>query len=496
MVEVYIEKINEAYIRVISEPSVCYELRDEFTFEVPGAKHMPSFKSKVWDGKIRLYNVLTGLIYAGLRNKVESFCLSRDYTITYASDFSANEFSLKEAQDFVKTLNLPMVPRDYQLDAFVHAIRSNRALFLSPTASGKSLIIYLITRYLKRKTLIIVPNTGLVEQMKGDFIEYGLPEEQIHCVYAGQEKEADLFVTISTWQSLYKLDASAFKTYDVVIGDEAHGFKAKSLVSIMMKLPSRYRFGLTGTLDGTETHQMVLEGLFGPLRVVTTTSELIEAKHVSELNVKCILLNYPEYIKKAMKNKKIGMVGAKDYYVELDYLISSPDRNRFIKNLALSLKGNTLVLFKFEKHGQYLNAQILQHSFGRPIYYVFGNVASEDRDRIRKIVETEKDAIIVASVGTFATGINIKSLRNIIFTSPTKDKIRILQAIGRTLRRTEEKTEATLYDLADDLSWKKHENFTLRHFKERIKLYDAEQFSYKTYRVALKIDVKETIFKQ
>lgn len=471
-----------------------YELRDEFTFDVPGAKYIPSFKSKVWDGKIHLYNVLTGLIYVGLRQHIDKFCKKKNYEIEYISDFSAFEFSLKEAQEFIKTLKLPFEPRDYQIEGFVYAIRNRRALLLSATASGKSLCLYLIARYLGLKTLILVPTIGLVSQMQSDFRDYGY-QNDIHMIYSGQEKQSEHLIHISTWQSLFRLPKSFFSEYQLVIVDECHTAKAKSLTSILTKMDCKYRVGVTGTLDGILTHKLVLEGLFNPVKTLATTKELIDAGHISNLDIKCILLSYPDQIKKDLATKRKENWNEDDktrnYHDELDFLISSPDRNRFIRNLALSLEGNTLVLFKFEKHGKYLH-EIISNQ-GRKVYYVFGDVGVKDRDFIRKIIETETNAIIVASVGTFATGINIKALHNIIFTSPTKDKIRILQAIGRTLRRTEEKTQAVLYDLADDLSWKSYKNFTLKHFNERTKLYESEQFPYKIYKIALKIDAQERI---
>ena len=476
-----IERFDETYNKIICDPGIGFELSEYFTFEVPGAKFMPAVRNKVWDGKIRLYNVMSCLLYAGLNKYIEEFANKRNYVVIYKSDFSADEFSLKEANDFIETLNIPSKyeRRDYQVDAFTYAVRNRRALMLSPTASGKSFIIYLIARYYNARTLIIVPTTSLVSQLASDFNDYGFVSDRfVHRIFAGQDKQTDKPVTISTWQSIYKMPKEYFEQFDVVIGDEAHLFKAKSLTSILSKLNNcRYRFGFTGTLDGTQTHKLVLEGLFGPVRKVTTTAELIYQEHLTKFEIKAIILKYPDEICK--------QIAKFDYQAEIDYLVRNDARNKFIMNLTLSLSGNTLLMFQFvEKHGKVLYE--LLKDCGRDVYFVHGGVDGEDREQIRKLLETSQDAIIVASVGTFSTGVNIPSLRNIISASPSKSQVRVLQSIGRVLRKSVGKDGATLYDIADDLNWKSRQNFTLLHFMARIAIYNEEKFDYRIYPVNLK----------
>jgi len=479
---VEISRHDEVYIKVRCEPGVAQELSDYFTFFVPGYKFMPAYKNKFWDGKIRLFNPLTCLIYTGLMPYVEKFCKERNYLVDYIDDFSCEEFSLKEAKDFVAKIKPTMQPRDYQLDAFVYAVRNRRALLLSPTASGKSFIIYLLTRYYNARTLIIVPTTSLVSQLASDFADYGFESDRyVHRIFSGQDKQTDKPIVISTWQSIYKLDKKYFEQFDVVIGDEAHLFKASSLTSIISKLHRcRYKFGFTGTLDGTQTHRLVLEGLFGAVKKVISTSELIEQKYLADFSIKAIVLKYPDEIKKMLKDAS--------YQDEIDYIVRNDARNRFIKNLALSLdNGNTLLLFQYvEKHGKILYDMIKNDAGDRKIFFVSGEVDGEEREQIRKIVETEQNAIIVASYGTFSTGVNIRNLHNVIFSSPSKSRIRNLQSIGRGLRKSETKTSSTLYDIADDLTWKSKKNHTLLHFIERINIYNEEKFEYKIYTVGLK----------
>jgi superfamily II DNA or RNA helicase len=481
---------NEAFVRIICEDGIAYELREAFTFQVPGYQFTPQYKARLWDGKIRLFDVRSKQLYRGLVPYVAKFCEERNYDWDYENEAYDEEFSLAEANEFVEKLRPKHAPRDYQLDAFVHAIRTRRSLLLSPTASGKSLIIYLLARFLShrglKKGLIIVPTVSLVEQLTSDFKDYSETNgwdvnTNIHKIYQGQEKDTDKFLTISTWQSIYKMPKQWFAQFDFVIGDEAHQFKAKSLIDIMTGLTNaKYRIGTTGTLDGTKTHKLVLEGLFGSVRKVITTKELMDAKHLAEFQIKCLLLRHSESICQAAKNFT--------YQQEIEYLVLNEGRNKFISNLAISLDGNTLVLYQYvDKHGRILQ-KLISEKVGsdRKVFFVSGDTDVDIREEIRKIVESETNAIIVASFGTFSTGINIRNLHNIIFASPSKSRIRNLQSIGRGLRKSDTKDSAQLFDIADDMRYKKHENYTLKHFAERIKIYTEEKFAFKVYKIELK----------
>ena len=485
MFDIRLEKVNEAYIRVVCERNISQELSDYFTFYVPGYQFTPAYKSRYWDGKIRLLDLRTMLIYRGLIAYIEKFCEERKYTLDIDIELRTTKiFSLVEAKEFVESLNLPHEIREYQLNSFVHSIRNKRLMLLSPTASGKSLILYCIIRYLQienKKGLLIVPTTSLVEQMYKDFADYGYDSEQYcHRQYSGKEKVTNKFLTITTWQSIYKNPAEYFEQFDFVVGDEAHQFKAKSLATIMSGCTNAgYRIGCTGTLDGTQTHRLVLEGLFGPVYQATTTKELMDNKHLAEFKIKCLILKYPDTICKQSRDW--------DYNTEVDYIVLNKARNEFIKNLVLSLEGNTLILFQFvEKHGKDLHSLIKEHTKNRHVFFVYGGTDVEVRESIRAITEKESDAIIVASYGTFSTGVNIRNLHNIVFASPSKSRIRNLQSIGRGLRIGDNKQEATLFDIADDFRIGKHTNYTLKHFVERVKIYDEEKFSYKFYNIDLK----------
>jgi superfamily II DNA or RNA helicase len=487
--EINLYKINECYIRVDCPKGIAQELSDAFTFFVPNYKFHPKFKNRMWDGKIRLLNLRNMQIYRGLIPHIKNFAEERGYKLCIHSDLNvAENFSVNEAIEFIETLNLPYQVKDYQLSSFVKSIRNKRQLIVSPTGSGKSLILYLIVRFLQqthKKGLLLVPTTSLVSQMYKDFESYGYDSESnCHMIYSGKEKSQDKFLYISTWQSVYNQPPEYFEQFDFVFVDECHLAKAASITSIMVNcINCNYRIGTTGTLDGTLTNKLVLEGLFGEVFKSTSTSDLIEKGDLSEFTIKCLILKHSDVV--CSEIKKLGKKW--DYRKEIDYLAQSKKRNTFIKNLALSLEGNTLVLFNLvEKQGKALFSEIESNTKNKRVFYVAGTVNVDERESIRETVENNDDCIIVASYGTYAAGINIKNLHNIIFASPSKSRIRNLQSIGRGLRSNGQKKIATLYDISDDLRFQnsKH-NVTLLHFIERVKIYDSEKFDYKFYNIDL-----------
>ena len=486
MSDLVIQKSNEVFLKIEAEPHVYYELRDHFTFEVEGAKFMPQYRNKHWNGEIHLFDLRKKQIYVGLLDRIIAFCKRRDYQYKfvdnqyYGTPFEINEgISYAGVKDYMRSICCHP-PRKYQIQGVYDALRHNRKLLISPTASGKSLMIYSLVRYYigkGEKILLIVPTTSLVEQMYKDFQDYGWDAESFcHRIYSGKEKTNEYPVTITTWQSVYKLERSFFEDYNVIIGDEAHLFKSKSLVSIMTKLHhAKYRFGFTGTLDGTQTHKWVLEGLFGPAYKVTRTDELMKQGHLSQLDIQCLVLKHPP--------QKFDT-----YQDEIQYLIEHEQRTKFITNLTLDLKGNTLVLFsRVEAHGAVLFEKInTNKDSDRKVFFIHGGVDAEERELVREITETENNAIIVASYGTFSTGINIRNLHNVVFASPSKSRIRNLQSIGRVLRKSTNKVKAILYDIADDCTHNSRRNYTLNHFIERIKIYNEENFNYEIITIQLK----------
>jgi superfamily II DNA or RNA helicase len=483
-----VQMLDHSNMAVACDPGVRQELSDFFSFNVPGAKFMPQYRRRHWDGKIRLFNNLSCELNVGLYAKLCKFASDRHYHIKLVPSAYGlpNERNKVDHQKLVKqlaTFDTPFEMRDYQYEAVTHAIERKRAVLVSPTGSGKSFIIYNLMRwYLEqkksKKILVVVPTTSLVEQMYSDFESYGYDSEgEAHKIYSGKDKVTNKKVIITTWQSVYKLGKEWFQQFGCVFGDECHLFKAKSLTTLMNKCSEAdYRFGTTGTLDGTTVHRLVLEGLFGPVKRVTFTRDLQEDGTLSKLNIDMLILNYTD----AEKTRAAEMT----YQEELDFIVRHESRNKLIRNLALTQGGNTLVLFQFvEKHGEPLYKLIKEKRDST--FYVHGGTDVTDREAIRGIVEESKNAIIVASLGTFSTGINIRNLHNIIFASPSKSQIRVLQSIGRGLRKSDNDQDTHLIDLADNLQVGSKGNFTLKHSAARMKIYDKEKFDYKIHEVTL-----------
>ena len=489
-----IEKINNVHIRVYTDPGIAQEISEFFTFEMPGARFTPQYRAKLWDGKIRMFDLHRKTLYVGLLKYLLDFAERNDYEVKFMNDVvSTTEVDIKQLWEFAKWLNLhsrgkPIEIYDYQIDAIYRALSDERRLLLSPTSSGKSLIIYTTMRWHLehgRKCIIVVPTTSLVEQLYSDFEDYSCVngwKTGKHCqkLYSGFPKEFKSDVLITTWQSIVKQPASWFSQFDVIFGDEAHNFKAKSLTTIMERLVNcQYRIGTTGTLDNKKVHKLVLEGVFGPVHKVITTKELMDSGRVAKLKITGLLLKYDDVTRQILKKAT--------YQQEMDHIVKHEKRNKFIRNLALSSEGNTLVLFQYvAKHGSVLYDMIKEKAQeGRKIFFVYGGTDTEAREEIRKLTDSEDNAIIIASFGVFSTGINIPSIENVIFASPSKSKIRNLQSIGRGLRLKQGKTHCNLYDIADDLQHKSWKNHTLGHFAERLKIYSEEQFEYKIIEVPI-----------
>ena len=477
-----VAKKDEVYLSISTEDSIRKELSEFFKFKVPGAEFIPAVRRRFWDGYIRLFNLNTNQIYLGLYDYLKEFCDERGYSIEgYEKD--TDIFTIERYEEIVK--DIPLELRDYQKEAIAYAAHNQKCILVSPTASGKSLMIYSLIRYnfLKKnkKALVIVPTTSLVEQMTKDFQDYGFKGD-IAKIYGG-DKGSDAPIVVTTWQSMMRMPKDFGNQFGMVIGDEAHLFQAKSLSKIMESLTEvKYKIGTTGTLQDTQTHKLQLEGLFGPAYFVTTSKELMDAGTLANLDIQCLVLSYSDEERKLVSKMK--------YQEEMDWIVRNEKRNGFIRNLVNGLNGNTLVLFQYvEKHGRglfaLLSELIANDTTKRKVFFVFGGTDALDREKVREIVEKEQNAVIVASFGTFSTGVNIKRLHNIVFASPSKSRIRNLQSIGRGLRIGEGKENVVLYDIADDLSWKKNTNYTLNHFSERINTYSKENFNYEIHSVRI-----------
>lgn len=497
MSDLVIEPIDSAYIKINCERSIAKELNQYFTFSVPNYQFTPAYKNKVWDGQIRLFNLFTHTIYAGLVDYVVKFAEDRNYSIEVPKTKQNHNFTEETIAKYVETFIQPtasgkrITAHDYQIKAITQAINKERILLLCPTGSGKSLIIYCLMRFFldhipkEKKILIVVPTVGLVSQMYSDFEDYSKQNKwsvsrYCYTISSGKEKDTNKRIVISTWQSIYKMPKEFFDQFDMVVGDECHLFKAKSLSLLMSKLTScPIRIGTTGTLDGTHTHKLVVEGLFGRVLHVTTTATLIEKNLLSNLSINCMLLQYSE--------REIEEAKRMLYKEEIKWIILNSKRNNFIKNLCSNLKGNTLVLFNFvELHGKPLHDMFKRDIKHKDIFFIHGGTDVDQREEIRKVVDSQNNSILIASYGTCSTGINIRNIHNIVFASPSKSVIRVLQSIGRGLRKSETKNSVCVYDIGDDLRHKKYRNHSLNHMDERIRIYTKEKFTFKLFSLTLK----------
>jgi len=484
------KKKNDVHLEVVEgEKAELKMLSDYFTFEVEGAKFSPAYRNKFWDGKIRLFDTRNYTIYSGLTHEIIKFSKQLDVEVEFEGtkyDFPGKEQPLEDkfAEGFLEALDPhskgePISMRDYQVEGFKTALRKQRCLLLSPTASGKSLIIYSLIRWWyeihKRKILIIVPSISLVSQMISDFKDYSNGKfTDVYGITAGVDKSFSERVVVSTWQSIYKMPAGWFAQFESVIVDEVHTAQAKSLKSIMEKLlvcPDR--IGLTGTLKDSQTHELVLKGLFGPVKKLISTKELMDNDQIAQMKIQLVQLDYPNEDRK--KCSKF------DYKEEIDFLVNHEKRNKLIAKMASTLPGNTLVVFHRLEQGENLY-KLLETN--KQTYYVAGETNKNEREATRQMAETN-DVIIVASLGVFSTGINIRNLHNLIFAHPTKSKIKVLQSIGRILRKNENKNTALVFDIIDDLKHGQRNNFAMRHADERFKQYTDEQFEYKINTVKL-----------
>jgi superfamily II DNA or RNA helicase len=489
-VDIDVESIDEVRYYVKTEKGLKQELRDYFSFMVPGAQYMPMFKRRLWDGKIRLYDVLSSTLPRGLKTYLEKFCQDRGYTLNIKETKNPLCITDKQLQDFYESLKVSVRKQavqmhDHQKQGILHALNNHRSVLISPTGSGKSLIIYVLVRYLQkvlptdRKILILVPTVGLVNQMESDFFDYSTQDKSwsckkyIHKITAGVEKETKQQIVVSTWQSIYKLPKQWFDQFDAVFFDECHQAKAESINFIGQKLSKAwFRIGTTGTLQQTQAHRLSIEGILGPAVQFIHTKNLMNKGLLAKLGIDCLILKYSDEEKQLLKKQK--------YADEIKWIVANEQRNEFIKQLALRTKGNTLILFNYvESHGKPLAALLEAAGTNRKIYLIHGKTEADAREYIRKVVDKEKEAILVASFGTTSAGINIVNLDNIIFASPTKSVIRLLQSIGRGLRVSERKKTLKVYDIVDDLCWKSHKNHVFRHFEERLKIYKKEKFDYK-----------------
>ena len=498
--DVILEHVNAAHHRMVCEEDAFLDAFGEFTYMVPGYQHMPKYKKGLWDGKIRVLRKQGRLVPSGIVPLVVSFLESTGRSVRVDDKWAADSDNVcYDPIEFAKACGVPeeKTPRDYQEYIIRELSTRRRGLVLSPTGSGKSLMIYLIGRwYRELQKLLVVPTKSLVNQMVKDFRDYGYtdPITMIHGETSKDWKSTlDSEFVVSTWQSIYKMPTDWFQTFGVLLGDEAHGFKAKSLVELSDKsIAAFHRYGFTGTLDNKVCNQMVLEGSFGPVIQAARTADLQARGQLAPVEIRVLILKHPkEEVRVAHLDGSLQ--------AEQKHIAQHPRRRDLVINLLESLKGNILVLFTLvDDHGVPLYNMALER--GIDAHIIHGKSGVNEREVVRKRMKGAGNVKLLASYGTFSQGIDAPGIDNIVFASAYRSEIRVLQSIGRGLRIGGQQGVTCIYDIADDLriltseenkerrqEGKEEEkpNLSYRHVWARTGYYQREGFPYRVTRMDL-----------
>lgn len=486
-----IVKLNELNSQVIANPDILAYLYESLGFYEKGYQFSRAFKAKAWDGKTRLMSP-SGKFAVGITDHVIKLSkMAYPDEEIFLQNYEKEEITREEFLKFVESLNIPesSTPRDYQIESAYRSIKNNRLIILSPTSSGKSLIIYMLVRwYLHKeikKGIILVPSANLVTQLSTDFIEYGYDKDEldrkIHTIKTVTRteknahlptsalKDSDKPLYISTWQSVAKQPTGWFKKFDMVIVDEAQNVVSASLTKILTAMyTTKYRFGLTATISNkdSQTTEFKIQGLLGKAYKATTTQEMMDSGFSSRAKIKCIVFKYP---KNECKSSTRLSYDEESLYIESHRL-----RLKYLSALSLGLNGNTIMLFKHTEYGKTLFNFLQKHvGDNRNVYYIDKDIKGKDRNKIRKKIESEPNSIIVASYGTFSVGVSINNIENIVLSTGAKGRIRVLQSIGRGLRLGRS-DKVTIYDIVDDLRFGHRVNYLMRHFNHRTEHYLSE----------------------
>lgn len=483
---IYIHKENSAFLRLeTDDEAILRTIKDAYSFITPNFQFTKRYKlsGKKWKGKINLLKN-NKFLYSGLRDNLKNFLNQLSYPFEDYYDNDNKNISLSYIENFVNELNLPFEPRDYQLKSVCAFINKKNIILVSPTASGKTLILYLIICVLLKlkmldKILIIVPTINLVNQCYKDFMEYSkfndklnlFLQKQIHKVYSGEEKETKKLITIGTYQSMVLCSREYISSFDFICSDECH-LMAKDSGQFIFEsgINTKFRLGLTGTLQETELDVLVLEGLIGQPIQFVKTMELMNKGEVAKFQINNILLQYSDDIKLKLHHAS--------YQDEYNEIISNKDRLELINNFTLKLNQNVLVLYtRIDKHGKLIYDSLNELNKNKSIHFLSGRNEIEDREIVIDLAEKENNLVMVCSYGIFSTGISIKNIHHIVFASPYKSKIKVLQSIGRGLRLNSNKEICNIYDFIDDLRYNGRNNYLFDHFKNRYKIYKYEGFN-------------------
>ena len=367
--------------------------------------------------------------------------------------------------------------REYQEAVVKSALKLGRGTCVLGTGAGKTFTTAALIENFYRNTpdpdtfkcLMLVPDLGLVEQTYDEFINCGVTYKLTK--WTGKQKpdltSNVIIANIGIIQSRFE-DNDWLKYIDLLIVDEAHKISAGNKISkIVHKIKTQNKFGFTGTLPEDQLNTWSIIGKLGPVIYEKSSYELRLEDYLANVNVKILELNYTQQINYKTHNR---------YREELDFVYENEDRNNFLTKLCEKLPNNILLLVNHIKHGEVLE-EFLKKAKSKQVYFIRGEVAVEERERIKKIMEEHDNVVCIAISAIFSTGINIKNLHNIIFAAGGKSFIRTVQSIGRGLRKHDTKDKLIIMDICDNLPYGR------RHCEKRKAIYDKEKIQYKEVQV-------------
>lgn len=471
----------------------------------------PLVKKKIWDGNICFIEKRGAFwkIPIGLWGEVLS--LGKEYDIhieingldsLVMTDFSIEDFTAWTNKFFEGSKKQP---RDYQIEAAWKIIKYKFSVSEIATSSGKTLIAFMVLAYLKdkgliRKFLMIAPITNLVFQGTDDFIEYGLENLglKIQQIGGGSKLREGCDVIIGTYQSLVKKDAEFFDEVDAVFIDEAHHTDTMSIKKIVSKcMGSSWRFGLTGTLSKRDSAEhLTIQHYLGPVLVEISPDFLFRNDYATPVEIKIVILDWLDVtikakladLKEKSKADKENKIDGTDIYnIERKLVIESDKRFKFIVNFINRTSKNSLVLFQSVKdeYGKRIWNQLREINGKKEVFYVDGDTDEALREEYKTRMSTGENKVLVATYGTFSTGISIDNLHNIFLVESYKSEVLIKQSLGRGMRLMDGKDKVNVIDFVDDFSFKKNVNHLMKHCGVRMEIYEKEKFKYKVYKVKL-----------
>jgi len=486
MSDLIIEKVNSSCVHLVCEDGLSHRFYNVFSAYAPGYRFNPRFKLHVWDGKVRCYNPITQILPIGLLNNLLIWC--DQHKIEYSlQGFDKPLRDNIDKEELEKQMNSYITAgfqaRDYQVNAVHAALTNRRGVLLSCTGSGKSLMIYTFLRYLLdnkdvHRAILIVPSVSLVEQMFSDFRDYGWDdlEDHVEMLYSGKKPTFKKEILISTWQSLEKEDPEFFEVYDACVVDECHQAKC-NVVTRLLKLMhnAEYKIGTSGTLPTEISEQLQINSVIGNVLFELKSCELIARGYLTKLNIAAIFLKYPlSFIE---ENKE------RTYPEEVKMVEEYPNRNKVLNFIIdhTSPMNNMLILVNHRNHLKDVEDYLHKNYPEKKVSIITGDVKAKVREEIRVGIEDEDGTILLATYQTMSTGVNIPKLHAIMLFSNSKSRIKVLQSIGRGLRKHNSKNKVIIYDIVDDLSYKKRtgriaKNYCMQHFDERSSYYIEQEF--------------------